>query len=187
MQVEPSTEELMYFKRHVSAQFLYAERMLTSILSRTTYNKPSVIIDIDGTIIHPMKQEPELLPGVKNFFKHCRKSGVDVYFLTFRKELGRKRTESLLEKFKLIPYKALVMHSVEEKNTLDSKWLKMKNMITEDNVDIVMCIGDHVTDLLPKGMCNILISNPWPKALFRTQSPKETLPVTTNKDVATIQ
>lgn len=166
VQPEASPEELAFFKRHVTSQYLYAERMLTTILNRRTFDRPCVIIDIDGTIIHPLKVNGirELLPGVKKFFNHCQKSKVDVYFLTYRKEVHRGRTERLLKEAKLTPYKELIMHSDSESNTVNSKRIKMKTLVDAGN-SIVMCIGDKITDLTVTTSCNVLISNPWFKSL----------------------
>jgi len=177
--IEATVQELADFKRHVSNQYLYAERMLTSILSRRTMESPCVIIDIDGTIIHPLKIDGgrKLLPGIQKFFKHCQKSKVDVYFLTYRKEVHRNRTETLLRESKLIPFKELIMHSDIESNTMDSKWKKMKHL-KDSGMSIVMCIGDNITDLAPSA-CNILISNPWSKLgcdnVKRTESNSSTV------------
>ena len=156
--MEATPQELAEFKRHVSAQYLYAERMLTSILSKVTIDDPCVMIDVDGTIIHPLKLNGirDVLPGIKKFVKHCQKLKVDIYFLTFRKESGREQTEKLLQRYGLMPYKDLIMHTNEEVNTVDFKLRKMK----EIRQTIVMCIGDNVTDLAIH-TCNVLISNPW--------------------------
>lgn len=171
-QPEATPQELAEYKRHVSSQYLYAERMLTTILSKKTFENPCVMIDIDGTIVHPLKINGfrDILPGVKKFLSHCRKSNVDIYFLTYRKEFYRSRTEKLLKDAKLTPYKELIMHSDEEINTIDSKWKKMKSLKDEGH-SIVMCIGDNITDLTASTSCNVLISNPWCRTLIKDDTP----------------
>jgi len=110
---------------------------------KNEFNNPSVMFDIDDTLID--SQSGKLIKPIVKLLNKCSSEGYGIVIITARDSKFSKETESELYT-KGIYYDILFLRNPKYDDFYTFK-SKIKKKLSENDIDIVMSIGDNLHDI----------------------------------------
>jgi len=131
----------------------YIEKYLRSYRGR---DQPSIIFDLDETLLKYIGDEysdyPRTFPGMRSFMENLRSLGVDVVYITARREKGRRSTMRTLHKLSLWQEGDILIMKPDNfpsQSSSIAKRMQREDVVQSGRV-IVANVGDQMSDMLPK-------------------------------------
>lgn len=134
---------------------------LHNILSKYNINNPSVIFDIDGTIIsdkvYAPKNMDDLITPVYNFFLYCMQLGINIFVVTARPayQYNIEKTIEMLQNIGLIATEYYFCRP--GKNQAVCKNICRKNIL-DKGYTTILSIGDNIWDIGNYGGMGVLVN-----------------------------
>tara|TARA_A100001015_G_C14759584_1_gene620843 strand:+ start:221 stop:688 length:468 start_codon:yes stop_codon:yes gene_type:complete len=131
---------------------------------------PSVVFDIDGTILNDgvfsPKDYDEVILNVYRFLLYLQSIDIPIFIITARPDYphNRKETKKMLDKLG-INYVKLYMHNQSENNHIDFKTKSRKNIL-DNGYKVIMSLGDNYWDYGDYGGLGVHIYNNGEKMTF---------------------
>jgi acid phosphatase len=91
--------------------------------------------------------EAPVIEPVREVFRTARRLGVDVIFISGRKEMDRAGTEKNLRAVGVGDYQALILKADDAKETTGSFKIATRKRLTKEGFTIIANIGDQQSDL----------------------------------------
>ena len=134
---------------------------LNYILSHNNIYKPSIVFDIDGTIISDKVYAPasysDLIEPIYYFYKYCMNIGINIFIITARPayQYNIEKTVEMLQNIGLTANEYYFCRHGE--NQSFCKYESRKN-IFDKGYTVVMSLGDNIWDIGKYGGMGILVN-----------------------------
>ena len=130
-------------------------------LSNNNINNPSIIFDIDGTIISDKVFAPEskddLIMPIYKFFLYCMQLGINIFVVTARPayQINIEKTVEMLQSIGLIA-KEYYFSKIGQNQAIYKN--NCRKNILDKGYTTIMSIGDNIWDIGEHGGMGILVN-----------------------------
>lgn len=148
----------MYVEHHpsVSSALTSAMPAIKAFLRKNHPIHPVVIFDLDETLLKYIGDDESdfarTFPGMKRFMEDLRGLGVEVVYITARREKGRNQTINTLKNLKLSQEGDILLMKPNGFPPQSSSLAKrqQREQVARSGRTIVANVGDQMSDMLPK-------------------------------------
>lgn len=148
----------MYVEHHpsVSSALTSAMPAIKAFLRKNRRIQPVVIFDLDETLLKYIGDDESdfarTFPGMRSFMENLRGLGVEVVYITARRERGRRETLRTLRNLKLSQEGDILLMKPDDFPSHSSSVAKrqQREQVARSGRTIVANVGDQMSDMLPK-------------------------------------
>lgn len=144
--------------RSVSQALDRAEEIIEYLHERGLIPKhPTAVFDLDETVLKYIGPNedcdfPRKYPGMGNFIDWLRRKGVDMCFITARREKGRRETMRTIQKLNIWKHGDQLIMKPNDAPSNSSSIVKdeQRRQLVKEGHSIIINVGDQISDIIPK-------------------------------------
>ena len=144
--------------RSVSQALDRAEEIITYLHGKGSIPRhPTAVFDLDETVLKYIGPDedsdfPRKFPGMGNFIDWLRGKGVNMCFITARREKGRRDTMRTLQKLDIWKRGDQLLMKPDDAPSHSSSIVKdrQRRQLVEGGHSILINVGDQISDMIPK-------------------------------------